>query len=95
MATTSRQIGGISGISPATPEGMNEALARPLRMPWLGLGLVGASVAFSLALVVFFAGWGAADRASARSLTATGQQVSPPSDKGWWEDGARWVCPLH
>ncbi len=95
MAKMFHQAGGITESGRMKLDSASEDLGHLPRMPWLGLGLVGISVAFSLSFIVFFAGWGAADRAHARTFAAASQQVPTPSEKGWREDGARWACPLH
>ncbi|MDA0232755.1 MAG: hypothetical protein O3B04_08395 [Chloroflexi bacterium] len=67
------------------------------RRPWLGLGLLGGSVAFTLAVLIFFGAWFADSRietrASASGLASDGSTVT--SDGEWWEDGLIAVCPVH
>jgi hypothetical protein len=59
----------------------------------MGLGLLGVSGVFSLALLIYFGAWAAADRAEARALAAA--EGEHATGAAIWEDGARWVCPLH
>jgi hypothetical protein len=66
------------------------------RGPWLGLGLASLTVVFCIALVVYFAAWAASERVEARALSSAGNDAGQRvTEKVWWEDGARWACPLH
>ncbi|MEX0761743.1 MAG: hypothetical protein WD333_04830 [Dehalococcoidia bacterium] len=64
------------------------------RRPWLGLGLLGISIAFTLAVVIYFGAWSASEKVQARQAAevdpgAAGKDVSA------WEEGFLWACPLH
>lgn len=60
------------------------------RKPWLGLALLGSSIVFTLAVLVFFGAWFASDRIGARS-----DEAGQGTDGEWWEDGLITVCPIH
>ena len=63
------------------------------RRPWLGLGLLGGSIAFTLAVLIFFGAWLADNRINTR-VSASGEGVETSAGK-WWEDGLIAVCPIH
>ncbi len=60
------------------------------RRPWTGLALLGGSIVFTFAVLVFFGAWFATDRIDARS-DALGHEAQGD----WWEDGLITVCPIH
>ena len=66
----------------------------PARRPWLGLLLLGISVAGTLAILIYFGAWFADNRIEARGVAddETGQ-VNPEGE--WWEDGLISICPVH
>lgn len=60
------------------------------RRPMLGLGLLGGSIVFTLAVLIFFGAWFADERIEARTET-----VGHEASGDWWEDGLITVCPIH
>ncbi len=64
------------------------------RRPWLGLGLLGISIAFTLAVVIYFGAWSASEKIQARQA-AEGNPGVADEDVAAWEEGFLWACPLH
>ena len=60
------------------------------RRPWLGLSLLGGSIVFTIAVLVFFGAWFADGRIESRAAAAGAE-----AEGEWWEDSLISVCPIH
>ncbi len=80
-------------LSSSTPAWAAISSRRPVR----GLALIGLSLVFSLAVLIYLGAWASSDRIEARSLDGESEAYDHETGASgaWWEDGLVFVCPLH
>ena len=63
------------------------------RRPFIGFGLLAATLIGTLAVLIYFGAWASADRVENRALAAGIPESQQESE--WWADGLIYACPLH
>lgn len=63
------------------------------RRPFLGFGLLMASVIGTIAVLIYFGAWASVDRIESRAHAAGIPESQVEGE--WWEDGLVIACPLH